>query len=85
MAHTVFVVNSMSRGLIHIGSGDRVPLCGSRLYSPELTDTAVRFKDGDLEEHWVSEVQGNKWVRVAEYDYCKRCISKIKNNKDGKY
>ncbi len=76
--HTaLYVVDSISSGLFHFGNSNKMPMCGAKLFNPSLTDREVRYNEGELEEHWISKLQGNKWVRVAEYNYCKRCLSKL--------
>lgn len=75
----VFRVNSFwgNGKLSHLGTHEKLPLCGSKLQSAELSETEVKFENGDLLEFWnqAQEVQEPKWVRVMEYEYCKRCLS----------
>lgn len=74
----VFSVNTYwgSGKLTHLGTNEKIPLCGSKLQGADLTDTEVKIeKNGEVWEFWQSEVQGSKWVKVANYNYCKRCLS----------
>lgn len=77
----VFRVNSFwgNGKLSHLGTTEKLPLCGSKLQSAELSETEVKIEDGVLLEFWnqASDVQKPKWVRVMEYDYCKRCLSAL--------
>ena len=71
----VFTVNSLSGKLIHLGNYSSLPLCGTKLFQPKLTEIEIKYMDKELKEYWKSEIQGSKWVIVSEYNYCKRCLS----------
>ena len=71
----VFTVNSLSGNLTHLATEDKMPLCGVKLFQPKRTETEIKKVDGELKEHWKSELQGDNWVIVSEYNYCKRCLS----------
>jgi hypothetical protein len=74
----VFSVNTYwgSGKLTHLGTTEKIPLCGSKLQGADLTDTEVKIeKNGEVWEFWQSEVQCSKWVKVKKYNYCKRCLS----------
>lgn len=75
----VFTVNTLSGKTTHLGNTEKTPLCGTRLYSPTLTETQLIYDKNDKEykEHWVSELRANKWVVVCKYDYCQRCLSAL--------
>ena len=74
----VFVVESLSNGLWHLGDKNKIPLCGRKLLFTRLTTREIRFFDLELKEHWKSELQGDKWVIVQRYYYCKKCLSILK-------
>ena len=71
----VFTVTSLSANVTHLATEDKMPLCGTKLFHPKKTETEIKKVDGELKEHWKSEMQGDKWVIVREYNYCKRCLS----------
>lgn len=77
----VFRVNSFwgNGKLSHLGTVEKLPLCGSKLQSAELSETEVKIENGVLLEFWnqAPDVQKPKWVKVLEYDYCKRCLSAL--------
>ena len=76
----VFSVNTYwgSGKLTHLGTIGKIPLCGSKLQGADLTDTEVKIeKNGEVWEFWKSDVQGSKWVKVAKYEFCKRCLSAL--------
>jgi hypothetical protein len=75
----VYTVSSWSGGkLIHLGTNEKLPLCGSNLQGAKLTDIKIRInKYGEIWEFWDSEVQTPKWVKCATYNYCKRCLSAL--------
>jgi hypothetical protein len=56
----VFTVDSLSGKSRHLGNGNKIPLCGSRLFSPKLTDIEIKYEDEELKEHWKSAIQRNK-------------------------
>lgn len=76
----VFTVNTYwgSGKLTHLGTNDKMPLCGSKLQGAELSDTKIKVNEwGEIFEYWhqSSNVQKPKWVNVASHNYCKRCLS----------
>ena len=75
----VFTVNTISGGdLTHLGTLEKTPLCGTKLYKPVLTDVKIKIDDDqELREFWDSTVNTPKWIRVAKYNYCKRCLSAL--------
>ena len=78
----VFTVDTHwgSGKLTHLGTNEKMPLCGSKLAGAELTDTKIMMKEnGELLEYWnqASTVQDPKWVKVSKYNYCKRCLSAL--------
>ena len=76
----VFSVNTYwgSGKRTHLGTAEKIPLCGSKLQGAVLTDTEVKIeKNGEVWEFWKSEVQGSKWVKVARYNFCKHCLSAL--------
>ncbi len=72
----VFVVRSMSKGKHHLGSEIKKPLCGGKLSLVELTDTEIKFEDGQLKERWFDALSSEGvWIKVFEFHYCKKCLS----------
>lgn len=76
----VFTINTYygSGKLTHLGDKDKFPFCGCKLQGAELSDTNVKVnKWGEVFEYWnqASSVQEPKWVKVASYNFCKKCLS----------
>lgn len=66
--------------VIHLGTSEKIPLCGSKLQGAQLTDINVKIdKYGQVYEFWKSDpkIQPSIWVKVSDYDYCKRCLATL--------
>lgn len=76
MLPAVFVLRSMSSGKFHLGTEIKKPLCGGKLTLAELSETKIKYDDGDLKEGWFDVLDKSVcWVKVFEFHYCKKCLS----------
>lgn len=45
----VFIVNSLTGDVVHLGTDDKIPLCGIWLFEPELSDE-IDIGEDDLSD-----------------------------------
>lgn len=66
---------------IHIcNSENDQPVCGRKLDFAKK-HFEIKFENGDLKELWGDgKIQEIKWVKVDEYQYCKRCLATLSQN-----
>lgn len=61
----------------HFTTDGKTAVCGSKVnYTHKANE--ILYDDGEgFKEKWIS-LGKSKWVRMAEYNYCKRCVANFK-------